>query len=107
MSCLDAHATHELLFLTTELILSVFRSHLHLILVDYHLSDSIMTFACHGYLGDLMFINLAPLDDVGKAITHVVELEVSASLWAGVFTVRVIVEIDALVVHQASFVINI
>ena len=55
----------------------------------------------------LLLVDFPPLDDLAEATAHVVELEVSARLRARVLVVRVILEVDALVVHQILLMIDI
>jgi len=61
-----------------------------------------MSFASKRVGGNLLFVDLSPLDNLIKATAHIPKLEVSASCGACVLAVWIIVEIDSFVVHQAS-----
>jgi hypothetical protein len=50
--------------------------------------------------GKLAFIDASPLDGLLEPLTHVLELKVRARLGTGVLAIGIVVEVNALVVHQ-------
>ena len=106
--CLDPHLAHELFFFDAQLIFPVLsRDYFHLIFMHNDLCYSVVTLASISISSDFLLVDLAPLDDVAKAATHVVEFEVGTCLRARVLAVGVIVEVDPFVVHQSSFIIHV
>ena len=105
---IDAHLAHELLLLKSKLLFPVLDGHTHLVLINDHLCDALVPLAGHRVRRELLLVNFSPLDDLAEAATHIVELKVGPGLRARVLVVRVIVEVDSLVVHQvATFIFSV
>jgi len=103
---LSAHLSHEIPFLSEELLLTILGRQFHILLIDNDLSHSLVALAREFIGGNLLLVDLAPLDDRIEAAAHISKLKVRARLGACVLAVRVIVEVYSFVVHQAASAIS-
>jgi hypothetical protein len=101
-----AHLSHEIHFLSAELLLTILGCQFHILLINNDLSDSLVALTREFIGSYLLLVDLAPLDDCIEAAAHIVELKMRARRGACVFVVRVIVEVNSFVVHQAASAIS-
>lgn len=72
-----------------------------MVLNDY-LGNALDKLASLGVGGNLMLVDLSPLDDLVQELAHVLEFEMRSCLRACVLVVRVVVKVDSFVVHEAA-----
>ena len=91
----DSHLTHKLLFLLLQQFFLPFTVNI-VIAAVFNLDEVVNALGVF----ELSLVNPSPLDGLFEPLTHVLELKVRARIGTGVLAVRVVIEVDALVVHQ-------
>ena len=91
----DSHLTHELLFFLLQQFFFPFTVNI-VIAAVFNLDEVVNALGVF----ELSLVNPSPLDGLFEPLTHVLELKVRARIGTGVLAVRVVIEVDALVVHQ-------
>ena len=91
----DSHLAHELLFFLLQQFFLPFTVDI-VIAAVFDLDEVVNALGVF----ELSLVNASPLYGLFEPLTHIFELEVRARIGAGVLAVRVVIEVDALVVHQ-------
>lgn len=75
---------------------------MHLFFVYNNLCDALVALTLQRICSNLLLVYFSPLDHLIEPTAHIIKLKMGTRRWASVLGIRVIIEIDALVIHETT-----